>query len=263
MSDKHEHEFDLDEDLFDFGGVGPEPEATASEEDLDEIFASFREEARGEELAAAPRASADEPVPAPPAPAKRPESPARAESHAPAPSPAPAARPAKSGTPPLPTASTASSARAGEPEPVRSLTPIPPARVSKGLVAIALSVTVLNAALAVVMVRGNSDGHDVRATGDERSQPHVESPAPQAAAQVDALPDPESVPESHGHPTLDQAREELARGDHAAARQRVYGLLAIVDRLEDPRKSEIEAECQYLIAQSLHLEALARMGSHE
>jgi hypothetical protein len=138
-----------------------------------------------------------------------------------------------------------------------------PARYSKGMVAIALSVTVLNSALAVVMLRGGASDHDVRATGDEHASSDRSTAATEPVRQVDAFPDPESVQETHGHPTLDEARAELARGDHAAARQRVYGLLSIVDRLEDPRKTEIEAECQYLIAQSLHLEALARMGSHE
>ena len=42
MSDPKD--FDLDEDLFDFGGVSPEPESVPSDENLDEIFASFRAE---------------------------------------------------------------------------------------------------------------------------------------------------------------------------------------------------------------------------
>ncbi|MEQ1894252.1 MAG: hypothetical protein ABL998_17050 [Planctomycetota bacterium] len=260
MSDTQSRDVDLDEDLFDFGGVPAEPEP-ASEENLDEIFASFREDAASEELLEASAASAAQPASTSVARSEPAPAVAQAESHA----PAPAQRAAKT----APAAAEHAAPRphhaaASTPSDGHVLTPAPrAARFSKGLVAIALSVTVLNAALAVVMLRSNSDRHDVRATEDEpASVEHASAPV-QPAAHVEPLPDPESVPESHDHPTLDEARTELARGDHAAARQRVYGLLSIVDRLEEPRKSELEAECQYLIAQSLHLEALARMGAHE
>ena len=43
-------------------------------------------------------------------------------------------------------------------------------------------------------------------------------------------------------------------------RIRGNGLLAIIDLLEEPRRGALEGDCQFLIAQSLHLEALARMG---
>lgn len=258
MSDTQSRDVDLDEDLFDFGGVPAEPEP-ASEENLDEIFASFREDAASEELLEASAASAAQPASKSVARSEPTPAVASAESHA----PAPAQRAAKT-APAEHAAPRPHHAAASAPSDGQVLTPAPrAARFSKGLVAIALSVTVLNAALAVVMLRSNSDRHDVRATEDEPASVEHESAPVQPAARVEPLPDPESVPESHDHPTLDEARAELARGDHAAARQRVYGLLSIVDRLEEPRKSELEAECQYLIAQSLHLEALARMGAHE
>jgi len=255
VSDKKQGDFDLDEDLFDFGGVGPEPEPP-SEENLEEIFASFRaESAQAEAAEAAPVVAS--PAAAPAAPAARP-APLHEEPAAPAPRPARAA--------PAPTTSVEHAAPSTVAHaPTHELAPAPRlARHSKGLVVIALSVTVLNAGLAVVLLRGrgqpertHSDEPIAHAAPSEASVPSVRP------AHIDPLPDPEGVTPSHGHPTLDEAREELARGDHAAARRRVYGLLAIVDRLEDPRKSELEAECQYLIAQSLHLEALARMGAHE
>jgi len=249
VSEQHK-DFDLDEDLFDFGGVAPERESTPSDENLDEIFASFREEER--KLQAAPVARATEPE--------------RADEQSPRPAPAKAAAPAHEEAPaprpPRPAAQPASAPRAPEPE--HTLAPVPrAARFSRGAVAIALAVTLLNSVLAVVMLRGRAPSHDVRATGDERAPSTLDSAPARPAAHVEALPDPESVPATHDHPALDEARTALARGDFAVARQRVYSLLAIVDRLEDPRKSELEAECQYLIAQALHLEALARMGEHE
>lgn len=259
MSEPKQGDFDLDEDLFDFGGVGPEPEPP-SEENLEEIFATFRAESVSEELAAA--ATAVEAGPA--------EEPAVA----PTPAPAPAARPAPRAQESAP-APTRAHAAPREPAPAAAhapahdatLVPAPPlARYSKGLVAIALSVTVLNAGLAFVLLRGRPQVPETRSGGEtEAHAAQLDPPAARehASPRVDPLPDPESITPTHGHPTLDEAREELARGDHAAARRRVYGLLAIVDRLEAPRRNEIEAECQYLIAQSLHLEALARMGEHE
>jgi len=253
VSHPKQGDLDLDEDLFDFGGVGPEPDPSASEENLEEIFATFRAEAASKEPEAPEIVSAP-PAPAAPAP-RTPEAPAPRPSRSPTTAPTSAAQGA-----PAPASVAAPAAES-------VLVPAPRVtRYSKGLVAIALSVTVLNASLAVVLLRSNSDRHDVRAI--EEGPNHAAgsaqpAPAPRVVSQADPLPDPDSVTPTHGHPTLDEAREELARGDHAAARRRVYGLLAIVDRLEDPRKSELEAECQYLIAQSLHLEALARMGGQQ
>ena len=251
MSESKQGGFDLDEDLFDFGGVGPEPEVP-SEENLEEIFATFRAESAGEELAGATFVDELEPTPPPALPRPVAATPQATE---------PAARPAHAPISPR-EPSVATPAQAGE----HVLVPTSGlSRYTKGLVAIALSVTVLNAGLAFVLLRGRQP---LAPLGNGEPAAHaaqLEEPAPAArqVRHIDPLPDPEAVTPTHGHPTLDEARAELARGEHAAARRRVYGLLAIVDRLEDPRKSEIEAECQYLIAQSLHLEALARMGEHE
>jgi hypothetical protein len=149
------------------------------------------------------------------------------------------------------------------PEPVRELAPrAPTPRFSKSLVAIALAVTVLNSALAVTLVRRPSPTHTTAAPAAPAASPS----AAHAAAPEDAppsLPDPERVGELHAHPVLDEARAQISRGEYASARQKIYGLLAIIDRLEDPRRSALEADCQFLIAQSLHLEALQRMGDSQ
>jgi len=125
-------------------------------------------------------------------------------------------------------------------------------------------VTVLNSALALAVVRGKASGGDQGAVSEQ----HAPKPADGAhAAPPHAiepnLPDPDAVDALHSHPALDEARAQISRGEYGAARQRVYALLAIIDRLEDPRRSALEADCQFLIAQSLHLEALARMGGTE
>lgn len=245
-------DFDLDEDLFDFAGVVRDSDPTDPEEDLDEIFASFRDFTEEEDLLAVPSApSARVAQPLPAATLERDSlvaeiaAPFPSTAHAPSPGP----------VPPAPTPSRAPQAASAAREPA----PAPRGQhLSRGVVAIALAVTVLNAALAVVVL-----GRRGEPSVEHRSAPEVTAPAAALAApprpEEAHLPDPERVGVVHAHPVLDQAREEISRGEYASARQRVYGLLAIIDRLDDPRRSALEADCQFLIAQSLHLEALARM----
>jgi len=230
--------FGLDEDLFDFAGVAREPEAT-EEENFEEIFSSFRDTPPAEELLSLPSALAT-------------------SAHG-APAAAPASRLAK-----IPAALPAPAHHAAELEPPHELVPAPRARLTKSVVAIALAVTTLNSGLAVVLLRS-------RAPSPAPPPEHVAPPeheneahaAPPSVPEASPLPDPETRAVVHSHPALDEARAEITRGEYAAARKRVYGLLAIIDRLDDPRRAELEADCQFLIAQSLHLEALARMGGSE
>lgn len=233
-------DLDLDEDLFDFAGVAGDVDASEPGEDIEDVLASFRTGPPDEDLLAVPAAPVTAPLPTPAPAAHAADATKRAaEPIAP---PRPASRPS---------------------EPARELAPAArPSSLSRSIVAIALSVTVLNAVLAVVVLRGRESTDPVR-TADRREDVGPDERGALAAPPYVAkapLPDPEAVDPAHDHPALDEARTEISRGEYAAARQRVYGLLAIIDRLEDPRRSSLEADCQFLIAQSLHLEALARMG---
>lgn len=251
VTNPQEHpDFDLDEDLFDFAGVRAETEADEPDEDLEEIFASFRDpdlEKELDELARVPNTRAtleqesEAPTPeAPPVVPPPPVAPAATWTHVPA-------------TPP-----------ADQP-PERPVAVAPaPARLSRGVVAIAAAVTVLNSALAIVVLgRRDAVGPFQAVTaGLEQESGTTDSRRPTPVHETE-LPDPDGLGVIHSHPVLDEARAQISRGEYASARQRVYGLLAIIDRLEDPRRSALEADCQYLIAQSLHLEALARMGASQ
>ena len=62
------------------------------------------------------------------------------------------------------------------------------------------------------------------------------------------------------HPTFALVREDLEAGRWAGARQRLYSLLAVVDRMEPRVRDEVEARAIYGIAEATHLEALARGG---
>ncbi|MSR63044.1 MAG: hypothetical protein EXS08_11430 [Planctomycetes bacterium] len=219
-------ELDLDEDLFDFAGVAHEPEV-AGEENLEEIFASFRDTPPPEELLSVPVAAGS--------------------------------APARSGEPSAARPAQAQAAAARAPN---ELMLAPRSRLTKGVVVVALAVTALNSVLAVVLLRGRAPSPAPEHAAPDAGE-NAAHAAPPSAPVASVLPDPETRATLHSHPALDEARAEISRGEFAAARKRVYGLLSIIDRLDDPRRAELEADCQFLIAQALHLEALARMGGAE
>ncbi|HEX6886448.1 MAG TPA: hypothetical protein VF530_23935 [Planctomycetota bacterium] len=223
---------DLDEDLFAFDQVaaaGPQADPEG-DEDLERIFAELREDTGEDLFGVTPPAAAAPLVPSVPPVATHTIEPSLAPLPAPpaqsppaAPAAAPAARPAR--------------------------------RAPRGLVAICVAVTAMNAGVALVALRRPEPT-------PSRLPPEVAvaraEPAPPAPEPF--RPGPETLDPVHAHPTLDQARAELARGEYSAARRRVYGLLGLVDRLEEPRRGALEVDCQFLIAQALHLEALERLG---
>jgi hypothetical protein len=270
-------DFDLDEDLFDFAEVAHEPEPSVGDEDLDRVFASLRDSIEEEELLLG-FAAPSTPVAGAPSPLRLVTTEAQPDAqHGAATERLPASLAPRSLAPqpePVrpPPASPTVTASAAAVEPLLPVTeahvepPAPlPASIRKvrspsftrSLVGIALAVTVINSAVAVKLMRGRGD--TAHAEG-ERAQDHVPDATAAATHPSAALPDPGTLAATSSHPALDAARAEIARGEYATARQRVYGLLAIIDRLEEPRKSALEADCQYLVAQTLHLEALARMG---
>jgi hypothetical protein len=263
-------DFDLDEDLFDFASVAREPEPSTADEDLDRVFASLRDSIAEEELLlgfAAPSAPSAPGVPFEPDAGNE----SAADDRLPA-SLAPRAfpqRPEPVRRVPASEVVTASAAAVEPvlpeaqalPEPAPAL-PAGKSRTrspgfTRSLVGIAIAVTVINSGVAVTLLRGRAE--TAHADGGEamKSEP---TPASAPVRPESTLPDPSTLAGATSHPALDAARAEIARGEYAVARQRVYGLLAIIDRLEEPRRSALEADCQYLVAQTLHLEALARMG---
>ena len=58
-----------------------------------------------------------------------------------------------------------------------------------------------------------------------------------------------------GFRTLDIARDMITRGEHARARRLLHGLLAVIDRVQEPARAEIEARAAFLIADSFRIEA--------
>lgn len=58
-----------------------------------------------------------------------------------------------------------------------------------------------------------------------------------------------------GFRSLDIARDMITRGEHVRARRLLHGLLAVIDRVQQPARAEIEARAAFLIADSFRIEA--------
>lgn len=58
-----------------------------------------------------------------------------------------------------------------------------------------------------------------------------------------------------GHPAFDDVAKNLQEGNFIAARQKLYALLAIVDRFEDLERDAIETKASYMLADAWRMEA--------
>jgi hypothetical protein len=81
------------------------------------------------------------------------------------------------------------------------------------------------------------------------------------AAATDATNVFGALPE--GYRTLELAKERIDRGEFGRARRALHGLLAVVDRIEDPARQDVEARASALIAQSYGAEALVAQARAE
>ncbi len=218
--------FDPDEDLFNFGErtlVSPsEYDETA---DLDEIFTAFQAQ---EESAKA----------ADPREAKTPASVVAPQ------------RSAAAETPPAEVSSIVTSDQ--PPAPVPKKTRVSPL-FARTMLATLVAIVLVNGLLALITLRtAASLQASMQAAGRSEVAAAQEPKDELAEATPLVPPDPEQ------HPVFERAREEIERGDYAAARRRLYALLAVVDRLEESSRTTVEARAAFLLAQALHLEAVKR-----
>jgi hypothetical protein len=243
---------DPDEDLFAFDQIASAFPDDA-DEDLAELFASFGAE-EDEVLIGLEQPA----VEAPPAPLPRATSPvaARGPVHTPAPPrelpPAPLprrrerARPAEEAEPESEREARGSLRRLG---------------LSKSVLLLLLAITCMNGLVAVVAMKSTGEmresvldvGRHVARTADE-----MREGAFGQARELQSIRTPTTQPDPESHPTFDVAVRLIEEGRFAEARQRLYSLLAIVDRLDSLDRDRIEARASYLLARALHLEALTR-----
>jgi len=98
-------------------------------------------------------------------------------------------------------------------------------------------------------------GHDV---ADTTSELKAESTHRSREAAFESQPVFGALPE--GYRTLEIAKERMQRGEHARARRMLYGLLSVIDRIDQPARGEVEAQAGFLIADSYRIEAEALGG---
>lgn len=92
--------------------------------------------------------------------------------------------------------------------------------------------------------------HDVADTTNEL---RAESTRRNRSTALESEPVFGALPE--GYRTLEIAKQRMERGEHARARRMLYGLLSVVDRVEQPARAEVEAQASFMIADSYRLEA--------
>ncbi len=280
---------DLDEDLFDFAPIAPLASEIEDEEaDLDDIFAAFQAEEENPTGAlgfggASPAAVDDfqalgdedddiygDLVEMPPLTASPEESenvPSEPVAEVPAAAPVAAATPVaqapQQAPAPIPVAAPAPGVA---PAARRQLLPSGGASLSRSALWILLAAMSLNGLVALVMVSSTSNLRsemsdisdevestirDIRAEYFEQQALYYDESSPLVA------PDPEN------HPAFVRALEEIKGGAYGAARQRLYALLAVIDRLDPAIREKIEARASYLIGHAWQLEALERMQGEE
>ena len=293
---KAEAEYDLDEDLFNFDEVMPEEENDPDGEiDLDEIFAAFQEAEDAEEAEQAASAeeaqsagelmklgepevversapaatnstvtstteeAADEASKATPARRKTDAAPAGKDNKKPTKSPAPAKTVTPVAAAPEAIRTTAAAAKAAS-------TPFSAPLLlskffSKGVLAVFLAMTLVNLSVAIVTIR-NADGMK----GDlENASKKMAATAADIREEVGAHSNavreqfsPVVPPTPDQNPTFDQANAEIETGNFAKARQRIYAVLAVADRLPEAKREDFEARASFILARSYQAQAVAR-----
>ena len=298
MASDKSSDIDLDEDLFDFEPVAAIADELEDEEaDLDEIFATFQ--AEEEEAAQEPQGAADdfqeldddeddifgdltesesapaaapvaETAPAPPVAAVT-EAPAVAA--APAASPAPEQVAAQAPTAPVagvvpaaapPPGATAGGAGQGLRGMVAAATGGGP--MSRSALWILLAAMSLNGLVAIVLVSSTGQLRDQMNDISDEVEETIRDIRSEYWGQKAILLDettPIAAPNPENHPAFERALAEIEAGQYAEARQRLYALLAVVDRLDSTIREKVESRATYLIGHAWHLEALQRLQAEE
>ena len=137
---------------------------------------------------------------------------------------------------------------------------------SKSAFLILLSVTALNGLVALVTLRNAATMRDSVIEAQRHmaeTAAEIKSDSIDQARELIAARTPLVPPDPEAHPTFERARQQILDGDFVGARQGIYALLAVIDRLEVTQRRAVEARAQYLLAEATHLEALSLMEEGE
>jgi len=133
---------------------------------------------------------------------------------------------------------------------------------SKTALVILGSVTILNGLVAFVVLSNAADMRDSVLDAQRemnRTASEIRSGSVDQALELIGARTPLVPPDAESHPTFENAKEQITRGQYSEARRQIYALLSVVDRLEPSQRKRVESRAQYLLAEALHLEALSRM----
>jgi hypothetical protein len=244
------------DDLFEFGDLD---DTESLEIDLDDLFGGLETLAIDIDTIEAEGAPATA-TPAEPAPTAAPIA------AAPATAPAPAQIPQSQPVTPAPQAYT-------QPTLPVDFSVLSKLRLTKTSAAICFAtiITLANVAVTMVTPQGsntstisaNSD------TGLESKTAPIQYDDSAMRGQLEALnaeiavlraqgSPTKPIPASYtkgGHPAFDDVAKNLQEGNFIAARQKLYALLAIVDRFEDLERDAIETKASYMLADAWRMEA--------
>jgi len=120
---------------------------------------------------------------------------------------------------------------------------------------------VLNLILVGVSWRSESSTRRLIEDLTETRAPRTASTTTAAASHVDTRELPIAGPRAEGYETIDEAGRAIARGEFRAAREMLFSLLTIIDRVEEPARYDVEARAAFLIADAYRLEADALDGA--
>lgn len=243
---------ETDEDLFNFDELlGAKKQKEALNDELDAVLEAV-DAAKGNVASEVPRAAA-KPADQPAAPAGAANPSATTPVAAAAqPAPATAAKPAPK---PAATATVAANAAAGAPTPT-----VIHQRLSMSPLAAALLAGIVLVNVTLIVVAWTSVQsvkqlvldvtHDMV---DTTSELRAESTRRNERTAFETEPVFGALPE--GFRTLEVAKQRMERGEHERARRMLFGLLSVIDRIEQPARSEVEAQAGFLIADSYRIEA--------
>jgi hypothetical protein len=248
---------ETDEDLFNFDELlGAKKQKEALNDELDAVLEAV-DAAKGNVATEVPR-----PAATPAEQAAAPSNAAKSSATTPA---AAAAQPAPATPAPAPAAKPASKAAAAAPVAANAAAGVPTATVihqklsmSPLAAALLAGIVLVNVTLIVVAWTSVQSvkqlvldvTHDMV---DTTSELRAESTRRNERTAFETEPVFGALPE--GFRTLEVAKQRMERGEHERARRMLFGLLSVIDRIEQPARSEVEAQAGFLIADSYRIEA--------
>jgi len=150
------------------------------------------------------------------------------------------------------------------PSPLAATRPMAPGQppastgMSRGILLLIVGAMAMNGMVALLMLRSTSQVQN----SIQREVGNITDAArtlrDETIQRIPGEAVPIAAPNPDNHPTFDLVRDDIAQGEYSRARQRLYSLLSIVDRLDPSEREAIEARANYLMAQALHLEALTQ-----